>query len=213
MLRTTDGFAGRCGLKVFGGQTLPWVYGKTAKQTIGRTIGNGIAFADDMSVPNGYNVEYAIAMPVKTSGQIAARVQAEGANIANLIADGNMSASLEAEGELAANGNVLANGYAAFAGEGDFIADIRAQGNMTAVVDIGARPSAFDVSQAVWFGTTFDGIGANKVMEVLLAVAAGKTNVDTSGASPVVTFRDTSDTIDRVVATMDGSERTNVTIS
>jgi hypothetical protein len=35
-------------------------------------------------------------------------------------------------------------------------------------------------------------------------------DIDTSGANPIVTFRDLGDTADRVTATMTGSERTTV---
>ena len=43
-----------------------------------------------------------------------------------------------------------------------------------------------------------------------IAQFAGKTDIDTSGANPIVTFRDLGDTADRVTATMTGSERTTV---
>lgn len=49
------------------------------------------------------------------------------------------------------------------------------------------------------------------VLKILSAVAAGKSDIDTSGASPVVTFRDLNDTLNRVQAVMTGSERTTVT--
>jgi hypothetical protein len=54
---------------------------------------------------------------------------------------------------------------------------------------------------------------ATEVLRLLLAVAAGKTTiVDHGGGSATITFRDTSDTTDRVVADMTGSERTTVTL-
>ena len=49
---------------------------------------------------------------------------------------------------------------------------------------------------------------------MLAAVAAGKTTiVDNGNNTATVVFRDLEDTVDRVTAEMDGSERTNVTLS
>ena len=50
------------------------------------------------------------------------------------------------------------------------------------------------------------------ILKILVAVAAGKSDIDTSGANPVVTFRDLNDILNRVTATMTGSERTTVTL-
>ena len=50
-----------------------------------------------------------------------------------------------------------------------------------------------------------------EALRLMLAVAAGKTDIDTSGANPVVKFRDVNDTKDRITAVMTGSERTTVT--
>lgn len=210
MLRTTDGFAGRCGIKTLNG-FLPWSYVQTAKPDAMMHISQGLR-NQGIGYPYGYYGASAIAKPLKQLGYAGAWARADFRLNGDISAYGNADATSEAEFDFTANGNVLSNGYATFAAEGNFTAVLRAQGNASAVFDIGARPSAFDVAQAVWFGTTFDGLGANKIMEVLLAVAAGKTNIDTSGPNPIVTFRNVPDTLNRVQATMDGSERQSVTI-
>lgn len=66
------------------------------------------------------------------------------------------------------------------------------------------------LADAVWNRVLEAGFTAQELMQILSAVAAGKTDIDTSGADPVVTFRDLGDTADRVTATMTGSERTTV---
>ena len=54
---------------------------------------------------------------------------------------------------------------------------------------------------------------AGQVLKILLAVAAGKTDVsDLGNGNATVVFRDYADTKDRVTATMTGSERTAVTL-
>lgn len=212
MLRTTDGFAGRCGVS-FSGGILPFVRLQTARPHTSRIVSNATAFADDMSMPQGYNREYAIAYPIKTTGNIAATARPDIRFTASVSGIGNLDATSEAEFDFTAFGNVFGNIYATSEAELNFTGSIRATGNMAGVMDLGARPSAFDVSQAVWFGTSLDGLTMHKIVEVLVAVAAGKTDIDTSGANPIVTFRNPADTVNRVTATMTGSERTDVTIT
>lgn len=113
------------------------------------------------------------------------------------------------------------------------LADWKKEGRMALDVSIGAVPSAFDIAQAVWksnaaslntTGTmgellnvagsagnpwisTIEGTyTAGDILKLMIAVLAGKTSINDN----VVTFRDINDTEDRIVATMDGSERTTV---
>jgi len=59
------------------------------------------------------------------------------------------------------------------------------------------------------FNETVEGaLSMKEVLRVLLSVAAGKTDI--SGST--VTFRDTTDSTNRVVASMTGSERSTVTL-
>jgi hypothetical protein len=55
---------------------------------------------------------------------------------------------------------------------------------------------------------------AAEVMRMLVAVAAGKTTItDNGNNTATVVFRDLTDTEDRVTATMEGSERINITLN
>jgi hypothetical protein len=212
MLRTTDGFAGRCGIHTVGGLS-PFVTFQAARPNTMRVTSNATCFGADKSLPQGYNREYAISYPLKVSGQIAATITGEGNYTASIGGIGNIAAAMAGEGNFTAFGNVLSNAYAAFVGEGNFVGAARATGNLSALFDLGNRPSAFDVSQQVWFGTSLDGLTMHKIMQVLVAVAAGRTDIDTSGSSPVITFRDLQNTVDRVEATMMGSERSDVIVT
>lgn len=69
-----------------------------------------------------------------------------------------------------------------------------------------------DVTGAVLESQVEDGITLKQALRLLLAISVGKTDIDTSGPNPVVTFRDVNDTADRVTATMSGSERASVTL-
>jgi hypothetical protein len=82
-----------------------------------------------------------------------------------------------------------------------------------AVIRVGFQPSADENADAVMAALVEGGISVKKALQVLLAVAAGTTNINVSGANPIVTFRNTDGTVDRVTATMDGSERTTTVIN
>lgn len=127
---------------------------------------------------------------------------------------------------------------ASFFGEGSFTADALMYEVISALFDAGSRPSARDIAWETWmlnlslisdpnsaafklnnlgdpFSSNIEGsLDARDAMKILLAIAAGKTIiVNNGGGSATVTFRDTTDAIDRVVADMTGSNRTNVTIT
>ena len=65
----------------------------------------------------------------------------------------------------------------------------------------------------VWEYSLEAGLSAADFMRLLVAVAAGKTTVvDLGSQQATVTFRNLADTKDRVIADMNGSERTSVTL-
>jgi hypothetical protein len=72
------------------------------------------------------------------------------------------------------------------------------------LIQVGINGEASDV----WSALAEGNYTYAQVMQILSAVAAGKTDITGS----TVTFRDINDTADRVVAEMTGSERTTVTL-
>jgi hypothetical protein len=121
---------------------------------------------------------------------------------------------------------------ATFAGEGFIDADITAAGRMSATLDAGARPSAFDIAQEVWQAqatsynaagtmgeklndagsagnpwTTVieDGMTAEEILKLILSVTSG----DATGMEgATVTFKSQDGTKNRLVATISGGNRT-----
>lgn len=77
-------------------------------------------------------------------------------------------------------------------------------GNITPFTELSPQ----SLASAVWADVIESGLDAGDVMRLLLAVAAGKTNID----GTTVTFRDQADTKARVTATMSGSERASVVV-
>jgi hypothetical protein len=125
-------------------------------------VANGMHFGQTTSVPQGYNDPARSLTPtIKTGGQIAARAQGEAAVAADLKATGNIAGLMDAEADLVGNANVYFNGSGTFDAEADMTAALGATGNITATMDLLARPSAFDIAQEVWNGaaTAYDSAG------------------------------------------------------
>lgn len=96
-------------------------------------------------------------------------------------------------------------------GSASVSAAINGRGQMVAAINVSQLTDA-DVNGAVLDSLIENGVTLKEALRLLLAVAVGKTDIDTSGPSPVVTFRDVNDTTDRVTATMNGSERASVVL-
>jgi len=145
-------------------------------------------------------------------GSMAARMVASSSLLAQLEAEARAAADLEADATLAATlqpGRYMAATVVAAA---SLSVTAEPQVRMRSTVDVAARPSAEDIAQATLNAFLVEqGLSVSDVLRVLLAVAAGKTSIDTSGPV-VVTFRDQADTKNRVRAEMDGSERDAVTV-
>jgi hypothetical protein len=76
----------------------------------------------------------------------------------------------------------------------------------------GAVLTEDSIANAVWSQMVESGVSASEVMQVLLAINAGQTViVDNGNGTATVTFKSQSGT-DRVVASVNGSERASVTI-
>lgn len=203
------------------------------------SISNAIAFGSYTSVPQGYNSINALAMPIKTGGLIAAILKADSTfeNTA-ILGIGSMESTLNGNSTVTANANMLSNIYATLNGEANASFGLTANGLMSVVIDVGARPSAFDIAQEVWqsvaamyntpgtMGEKVNALGdpwasliegtitAKQALQIMLSIQAGKTNiVDNGNGTATVTFRNTLDTIDRVEAEMNGSKRTHITFN
>ena len=77
-----------------------------------------------------------------------------------------------------------------------------------------ASPSSSAITSGVWNEVLEGTLTAKDVQRILLAVAAGITNItDLGGGAATVKFYGQDDTTERVVATMSGSARTDVTVN
>lgn len=134
----------------------------------------------------------------------------------------------------------LTGATSTLSGQGAVSAVIQALGNVSAEIVVSYNPDADAIAAAVWNSIAADfndagtmgeklndagsaanpwteviegSLTATQVMRLLLAVAAGRTVITDNGdGTATVAFRDQANTTDRVEATMDGSERTTVTL-
>jgi hypothetical protein len=197
----------------------------------GWSLANRIAFGPKVSFPQGYSNLNAIKLAFEP-GRISARLQGSSAFTSSIQAAGKMEATLTGEGSMSPGANMAYTSSATFAGEGFIDADITAAGRMSATLDAGARPSAFDIAQEVWQAqatsynaagtmgeklndagsagnpwTTVieDGMTAEEILKLILSVTSG----DATGMEgATVTFKSQDGTKNRLVATISGGNRT-----
>lgn len=164
------------------------------------------------SLPHGLDSRSALLM-ARTTGGLAAYLRGTSSLTAAIGGIAVMNATLNGTGTVTANDNMGRFISAQLSGVGSVTAAMGGVGNLSALISIGARPSATDIAEATLNGVLVEGgLTLRDVTRLLLAVAAGKTSiVDLGGGAATVTFRDVADTTDRVVADMTGSERTTVT--
>jgi hypothetical protein len=161
----------------------------------------------------------------------------EGTTLIQLLASGTGGMIVSGEGTAAIvispNGDI----YAITAGDGQAAitiatsADLSASGwaDAVALIEILAASPSYgigwmegttqdlttlnvsNIANAVWQKVLEGTLTAEQIQRILFAVAKGKTVID-DGPPVVVHFRDHADAKDRVVATMDGSERVGIAV-
>ena len=196
--------------------------------------------AANVSEPLGYNYQYSITMSRSNSMVIAALLRGTGTFTVSeqLVYEVTPNTTFTGNGTFVADLAVLEEMIASFFGEGSFTAASLIYEVISALFDAGSRPSARDIAWETWmlnlslisdvnsaayklnnlgdpFTANIEGpLDARDAIRVLLAIAAGKTTIiNNGGGLAQVKFRDTADSVDRVVADMNNSNRTNVIIT
>lgn len=140
-----------------------------------------------------------------SDGDIANLYERSYPNIAGIL---DAAAALAGSGSVTAAMTALADAVAAIAGTGTLAADASALGSMSADILPYTTLSPENMANTIMNSIVEGSMTVAEAIRILLAVAAGKTDITGS----TVTFRDTTDSKDRVVANMTGSERTTVTL-
>lgn len=204
----------------------------TSATCTGWSLSNRVAFGNYIAKPVGYYAT-GIARPVKAGGT-AARLAAMGAATGSPTATGRLIGSAAGIASVTPNANMGKHGTISLSGAGVISsASLQGKGSIAAVVEIGSRPSAFDITQAVLnaVGTQYntDGTIGQKINGVASADAIAAAFLDLADAietgltvrqalrlmsavlagrisgadTDTVTIRNVGDTIDRIVATVD----------
>ena len=134
------------------------------------------------------------------------RRSAFGALIAALTASGSIFSTLTGTGELDADLTVTGTGLST-ANVGQAVWSVLAASNNGAGT-MGDKLNDAGSGSNPWTEVIESGLSAAEVLRIILAVQAGKTEID----GTTVKFRDVADAKDRVTASMTGSERTTVTL-
>lgn len=164
------------------------------------------------STPEGYRIPLAIVFPIANGGIAGRAVNAFDVS-SSIIGDGYITLTETVTFTVSASGDLLASISGTETITFNALCNILGYGYLNGNADISAQPTAADIA-GEFFATFIDGTFTMKdVLKILVAVAAGKTNItDLGGGNATVDFRDLSDTKNTVVADMTGSERTTITI-
>lgn len=208
----------------YGGDPAAWHLPVTAGGVSSRLEGAGDI--DGANAAGGLNAVAALAGAGTLDGLGSLIVSASAALVgvggvtANARAALLLAAALAGSGDTAGGLSALGHAVAALSGSGTASLTSYAAGSLAADLVGGAQVGEVEISSAqvtaiaaaVWARACEGSLDYQDVQRILLAVAVGKTDIDTGGPSPVVTFRDQADTTDRVTATMSGSERASVVL-
>lgn len=164
------------------------------------------------SAPSGYRIPKAVLYPIANGGIAGRAINAFDVG-GSIIGNGYMTLNETITFTVSGSGDLLASISGSENITFTALCDILGYGYLNGNADISAQPTAADIASE-FFATFIDGTFTMKdVLKVLVAVAAGKTNiVDLGGGNATVEFRDLSDTKNTVVADMTNSERTDITL-
>lgn len=181
----------------------------------------GVGSISSSNLAGGLNAE----APLTGSGDITnAALALVVSAVAALTGSGDLSADISAKleaaaalagaGDLAGSITALANILSGLTGAGDLVGTLNAEGSLSADITVsGDLLTTANVADAVWGAIAETGYSYQDMMKILASIAAGKTTiVDNGGGSATLTFRNLGDTLDRVEADMQDSERQTITL-
>lgn len=109
-------------------------------------------FGTNTSFPQGYNNQYAIVMPLTTGYNISVIMRGVGNVVAEALSREEGEAVMAGESVLISLAVTKESESATMSGVGNFISQAQVEEVLEAIIDAGARPSAFDIAQEVWGG-------------------------------------------------------------
>lgn len=164
----------------------------------------GLAAAADLAGTGDVTADLSLVV------SMIAAITASGTLTADMLGVLTLNAGLAASGNMTAAMDGLSLLLASVTGTSTTVGGITGPMSMEADVNVtGAVLTTANVASAVWGAIAEGALSYADLQKILLAVAAGKS----VGFPTAPVFRDTTDTVDRVTATLDGDgNRITVTI-
>lgn len=187
--------------------------GSLAERNLGGTWrGSESAFSTFAGLPTGSHHPQSFLMP-QDEGGMGLDVIGIGAMTAAINGVGDVAMNSSGVGAMTANGFITSERTVNMNGVGSMtVGAPSAYGNVQLRVRIGFQPSADENADAVLARPVDGSTTVLQTLSLLLAVATGRTTItNLGGGLATVRFKGVDNTTDRVVANMNGSERTNVT--
>ena len=164
------------------------------------------------SAPSGYRLGMAV-IPPQANGGLAGRASLFVDTTSAILGDGYMDGNTTITISVSATGDLLASINGSATVSISVLCDLMGIGYISGEASISALPTAADIAGEVWAQQLEGTYSARELMRLFASVLAGKTTIiDLGGGNANVTFRDINDTVDRVDAEMDNSERIDVNL-
>lgn len=155
-------------------------------------------FGQKVSLPQGYQqASRAILPSLITTDFISARIKGDSSFVNTQISIAQrMSAFLDGEGFVNPNAEVGKTMWATITGEGNLAGDARMTVRMSATLDAGSRPSAFDIAQEVWQGQAANYNAAGTMGNKLNSAGSGGVDYQALGEAVWSILQSDADTPD-----------------
>ncbi len=166
------------------------------------------AISQTQSCPGGYKVTDAILVPM-IDGGMAGRSSFLAEVSSNIIGVGYIDGVATVTISVSAIGDLLASINGAATVAFTTACELMGIGYVSGLADISAQPTAADIAGETWAIRLEGNYTARDLMKLMSAVLVGKIS---GAATSTNTIRDVNDTVNRIVATVDGDgNRTVVT--
>jgi len=180
---------------------------------VNHTICNAGLFGSKISKPLAYANQNAICMAIKANYYIAVICRGDSFGVANGTTYEVGASTFTGDSTIIANGTTLESAVALIQGDSTFSSNAYVREMLSTIIDAGARPSSFDIAQEVIESKIDGNYSMKDLLKIISGVLAGNTaTIGTSTESSVV-FRNISDTINILEATVTANNRSVTSIN
>ena len=170
-------------------------------------------FGTNTSFPQGYNNQYAIIMPLNNSYNISVIIRGVGNVLSDAIIREEGNSTIIGEGTVIALCVTKESDGSTMQGVGTFNSSSQVEESLSAIIDAGSRPSSLDIAQEVIESKIEGNYSLKDLIQIMSAILAGKTTTIGTSQEASITFRNISDTINIVEASVSPTSRNIISIN